>query len=250
MFFYILHNIKKHLIYKQPLVSSIKIYNLLVLEPAATITDLAVAAMCFYAFFNLKKEKRNDTSFKHFKLFFLSMGFATIFGGLIGHAFIYAFNLNWKLLSWFISMISISILVNSTIKHAKDKLHPIVVKTYEIVNIVELIIFMTITFITIDFFYVGIHSSFGLSLIFFPIQLYIYLKTKNKSSRLFLIGLGILLISGISFSNKISLNFWIGHIAISHSIMAIAVYYFYKAGMSLALQEEYPKIANIDDSNI
>lgn len=216
--------------------SSIEILGLTILEPAGTLTDLAVSAVCFYAFYKLKKEKRKDFSFRYFNYFFLTMGIATLFGGLIGHAFMYAFSFAWKLPGWLTSMVSISLLERASIKHAKDKLHPKVARTYEVVNIVELIIFMTLTFATLDFFFVEIHSGFGLNAVILPIQLYVYIKTRNKASKLFLLGIGLTMISAFFFMNKISLNFWIDYLAISHFFMAIAAYIFYRACYNVTAQ--------------
>lgn len=217
-------------------VSSIEILGITVLEPAATISDLVVSAVCFYAFYKLKKLNRKDYSFKYFNYFFLSMGIATLFGGLIGHAFIYAFDFAWKLPGWLTSMVSISLLERASIKHAKNRLKPKIAKTYEIINIVELLVVMAITFTTLDFFYVEIHSGFGLNVIILPIQLYIYVKTKDEASKLFLIGIGTTIVSAFFFKTQISLNYWIDYLAISHTFMAIAAYIFYRACLKIRPQ--------------
>jgi hypothetical protein len=217
------------------MISSIEICGIQILEPAATISDLAVSAVCFFAFFKLKKMHQNIISFKYFNYFFLSMGIATIFGGLIGHAFIYVFDFACKLPAWLTSMVSISLLERASIKHAKSILNPIVSRTYEIVNVVELLIFMTITFSTLNFFYVEIHSGFGLNAVILPIQLFVYIKTKNKASKLFLWGIGVTMISAFFFMTQISISFWIDYLCISHTFMAIAAYIFYRACYNLRL---------------
>jgi hypothetical protein len=52
------------------MISSIEICGIQILEPAATISDLAVSAVCFFAFFKLKKMHQNIISFKYFNYFF------------------------------------------------------------------------------------------------------------------------------------------------------------------------------------
>ncbi len=210
-------------------VTSIVIFGIKILEPAASITDLIVSAVCFYAYIKLKKLNRSDKAFIYFNYFFLTMGIATFLGGVIGHAFLYAFSFAWKLPGWIMSMISIALLERASIKHSKKFLHPVVEKSYAVVNIIELTIVMTITFITLDFFFVEIHSGFGLLAVILPVQLYIYIKTKNNGSKLFLIGIGFAILSAIVFKNQISLHKWFDHIALSHLIMSGGIYVFYKA---------------------
>ena len=157
------------------------------------------------------------------------MGIATFFGGVFGHAFLYAFGFVWKLPGWITSMFSIALLERASIKHSKKFLNPIIEKSYGIANIVELLIVMTITFVSLDFFWVEMHSGFGLLGVILPVQLYIYIKTKNKGSKLFLVGVGFAVVSAIIFKNQLSPHKWFDHIALSHLIMAGGIFMFYKA---------------------
>ena len=52
-------------------VTSIVIFGIKILEPAASITDLIVSAVCFYAYIKLKKLNRSDKAFIYFNYFFL-----------------------------------------------------------------------------------------------------------------------------------------------------------------------------------
>lgn len=214
-------------------ITSVNLFGIRVEEPSATLTDLVVSVVCFYAFFKLRKINRNDLAFTYFNLFFLTMAFATTFGGLLGHAFLYAVDFAWKLPGWITSMFSISLLERASIKHAKKFLHPTLAKTYEIANVIELFVVMGITFYTLDFFFVEFHSGFGLLAVISPIQLYVFWKTKNKGSLLFLIGVGIAIISAIIFMNKITIHAWFDHLALSHLLMAAAAYLFYLASLKV-----------------
>ena len=218
--------------------TSIEIFGVTVLEPSATATDLVVSAVCLYAFIKLKKVNRKDKAFKYFNYFFLTMSIATLFGGLFGHAF---FNNNFllKLPGWITSMFSISLLERASIKHAKSWMPKKIAKIYEIANIVELFVVMTITFVSLDFFYVEIHSGFGMLAVILPVQGYVFLKTRNKGSGLFLTGVGIMIISAIIFMNKIAIHAWFDHLAISHTLMAIAAYVFYKATYNVKSYETF-----------
>ncbi len=221
---------------------NISILGIPINEPYATLTDLLVTVVCLWAFFKLRKEKRNDLAFKYFNWFFLTMAIATFFGGILGHAFINEINFAWKLPGWITSMLSISLLERASIKHAKKYLPPKIAKFYEIANIVELLVVMIITFSTLDFFWVEMHSGFGLLAVILPVQLFTFIKTKNKGSLRFLIGVGIAIISALFFMNEISYNEEINYLAISHFFMAIGSYVFYLAAKKVISEDDFGKL--------
>ena len=208
-------------------------------EPLGSAMDLLVTIVCLWAFFRLRKEKRNDLAFKYFNFFFLTMAIATFFGGILGHAFIHEINFAWKLPGWLTSMFSISLLERASIKHAKKYLHPSVARFYEIANIVELLIAMIITFSTLDFFWVEMHSGFGLLAVILPIQFFTYIKTKNKGSFLFLMGVGAAIISALFFMNEISYNKLVNYLVFSHFFMAVGSYIFYLASKKVVSDDNF-----------
>ncbi len=66
---------------------SIEILGIRIDEPVTTFTDLIVSVVCLYAFYHLHKIPIKSKVHWNLKYYFLSMGIATIFGGLIGHGF-------------------------------------------------------------------------------------------------------------------------------------------------------------------
>ncbi len=231
------------------MISSIKIYNIKIQEPAATIADIAVTAVCFYAFAKLSKLKSENLSIKHFNMFFLTMGFATLFGGLIGHAFIYALDFTWKLPGWLLSMVSISFLVHGALLIIEEEFSELLIKTVKTVNISLLIFFSSLTIFNLDFFYTTVHSTFSFIILILPLQLLIYLKTKNQFNFLILAGIVTTAIAAYFFNYKISYNQWIDYLTISHSIIAFSTYIFYLAFISFlqtkklsAKEETIPEI--------
>jgi hypothetical protein len=116
------------------------------------------------------------------------MGLATMLGGLIGHAFLYAFSFGWKLPGWLMSMLSISLLERASIEYAKPLLSRKLRKFMDWANINELITFMSLTFIFLDFRFVEIHSAFGLLIVNTPLYIYIFVKTRNKVSNIYACG--------------------------------------------------------------
>ena len=206
-------------------------------EPMATATDLLVSAVCFYAFYKLTQKKLPGRSQWYFRYYFLLIGIATFLGGVIGHGFLYALSFPWKLPGWTISMISVALIERSAISHARRLIKPAVARFFLIVNIVELVIVMTITMTTLDFFWVEFHSAYGLLIIVFSFHAYTYYHTKDKGSLTIMWAVGITAIASLVFMNEISLHTWFNYLDFSHTLLAIASYVFYKGALRLGRRE-------------
>lgn len=196
-------------------------------EPIVTFTDLIVSFLCFYFFYKLHRSDKKEKVFIYFKIYFLTMGIATFLGGIIGHAFLYAFNFYWKLPGWIVSMISIMFVERAAIEHTRIWLSKTVVNVFKIVNIIEFLTFLILTIITLNFFFVEFHSGYGLMFVVLSLEVFLFIKTKNTASKYFLFGVGFAAIAALFFMNKISPHQWLNYIATSHIFMAIAATFFY-----------------------
>lgn len=213
----------------------INIFGLKILEPVTTLTDLIVSLVCYISFSRLLKLNKQDLHFKLLNWFFLTMAIATTFGGLIGHGFLYLFSFGWKLPGWLTSMLSISLLERASIEYAKPLLKPSLRKIMDWANIIELLTFMALTFSTLNFRFVEIHSAFGLLVINTPLHIYVYWKTRNYASRTMLIAISFALFSALIFMNEISLHKWFNYLDLSHILMAIGAFFFYRAALNFNL---------------
>ncbi len=207
--------------------------GLTIYEPMATLTDLLVSTTCFYAFFVTRKRKRKNKMSQFFKWHFLTMGIATLSGGLMGHAFLYAFGLPWKLPGWLISMISISLLERAfiayTVQHVSNK-----AKLWlKVINNIELLFFMSITIITLNFKFVEIHSGFGILAEIFPLQLYMWFKTKDAAIKNVFTMVALSALSALIFMNHVIIHPWFNHLALSHTLMTIGIFFLLKASQDL-----------------
>jgi len=210
-------------------------------EPVTTVTDLFVSAVCFYAFFMLTKHRPKDKLRQYLRFYFLSMGLATAIGGLVGHGFLYAFNYDsvklavspWKLPGWLTSMFSIALLERAAIEYASPLIKPRTGKIFSWVNIIELLTFVVITFATLNFFYVKVHSAYGLLVVVSSFNIFVYYKTKSVASKTMLIAVGFAAVSAMFYLNEWALSKWFNHIDISHCFMTVAAYYFYKGSMKM-----------------
>ena len=213
------------MVYAQP---SIELLGIRIDEPVTTITDLIVSAVCFYAFVKLAQQKSTCKVHFFFRYYFLSMGIATFVGGVVGHGFLYLFTFAWKLPGWLTSMFSIMLVERASIEYASPLIKPKVAKAFKIINLIELSTFVTLTFTTLNFFFVEAHSAYGLLIVVSSFNIFIYAKTRNKASKQLLIAVGISAISALIFMNEIGICQWFNHFDISHTFMAVSAWFFYR----------------------
>lgn len=208
---------------------SISILGVLIEEPITTFTDILVSIVCFYAFFRLTRIPHKGKMHTYLKIYFVSMGIATAVGGLIGHGFFYAFDKNmfWKLPGWFTSMVSIAMIERASIEYARSLIKPSLGRFFAWLNIIELLTFMIITFATLNFFFVEVHSTYGLLIVVTSFNSYVYYKTRSVGSKNYLIAVGLSALSALIFLNEWGVSKWFNHFDISHTIMAVAAWFFY-----------------------
>lgn len=219
--------------------TSVELLGIRLDEPVTTITDLMVSAVCYYAFWKIHREKPNYRLNIYMKFYFLSMGLATTIGGVIGHGFLYLFSFAWKLPGWVTSMFSVALLERASIEYCKPQIHnERVFRFFTWLNIIELTTFIIITFWTLNFFFVEVHSAYGLLIVVTGFQGYVYRKTRSKASKLALIAVGISAISAIIYMNEIGLHKWFNHFDISHVFMTISAWFFYRSAMEMNVVEK------------
>jgi len=212
---------------------SVEFLGIRVDEPVTTITDLLVSAVCFYAYYRLQKIPLKNNVHWNLKYYFLSMGLATLIGGIIGHGFLYLFSFAWKLPGWLTSMFSIALLERASILYARPLVKPRIGNFFSWMNIIELTTFVIVTFSTLNFFFVEVHSAYGLLVIVTSFNLWVYRKKKSEASKLFLIAVGVSAISALIFMNEIGISKWFNHFDISHILMSISAFIFFKGSLKM-----------------
>ncbi|MEM9888790.1 MAG: hypothetical protein AAF849_23040 [Bacteroidota bacterium] len=221
---------------------SIFLGNFRVDEPVTMLTDLVISVVCFYAFVQLGKQPSLSKSQGFLRYYFLMMGFATTIGGIFGHGFLYFFGLNWKLPGWLTSMFAVTLIERASIEQTRSIIKPKLVKFMGIANLIELIIFVSLTFVTLffrlldprdSFRFVEIHTAYGLLLIVLPLQAYVYWKTNNPGSRLFLIGIGFVILTAFIYYFQLAFSPWFNQHDLSHLFIALASWLFYRGTVRL-----------------
>ncbi|MEN8118777.1 MAG: hypothetical protein ABFS35_00425 [Bacteroidota bacterium] len=212
---------------------SITIGGITVLEPMVTFTDIIVSAVCFYIFYKLYKTNKQGKMYFYFEWHFFTMGVATILGGLFGHGFTYAVDVAWKLPGWIISMISVTFMERAFIEHSVKYIGKKTEYFLKMANIIKLILFTGLTVYTLNFHFVEFHSGFGILAVALPLQLFMYIKTRDPGSKYVFIMVGLSLLSGFTFLNEIIIHKWFNHMALSHVFIVVMVFCLYKAALNL-----------------
>lgn len=226
---------------------SIYLNNLRIDEPVTMLTDLVVTAVCFYAFSDLSRREGLSKAQHFLRYYFLMMGFATMIGGVFGHGFLYYFGLNWKLPGWLTSMFAVTLIERASIEQTRSIISPKLIKVMGVANIIELVTFVSLTFITLffrlleprdSFRFVELHTAYGLLLIVLPLQAYVYWKTQNPGSRLFLLGISFVLLTAFIYYFQMAFSPWFNQHDISHLLIAVASWLFYQGTLRLEEQSE------------
>jgi hypothetical protein len=212
---------------------SLYLFHLRIDEPVNMLTDLIVSAVCFYALFQLRKRSFTGRTFLYLQWYFGLLGLATLLGGLLGHGFLYAFSFAWKLPGWIVSMFSVALIERSSIEHAKSRIAPAVGNFFLVLNILELLTVMSVTIYTLNFGWVEFHSGYGLLAVVLPFHGYVFLKSRDQGSAMMMVGVSIASVAAVIYMNEISISPWFNYIDISHVLMAVAVYVFYRAALKL-----------------
>jgi hypothetical protein len=214
-------------------INTIYIAGLRIDEPIVTLTDLLVSFLCLYFFYKIQKSGKKNKVFIYFKIYFLNMGIATLLGGIIGHAFFYNFSFYWKLPGWIMSMISIMFVERAAIEHTRIWLTDSIIKVFRVINILEFLIFLSLTIFTLNFFFVEFHSGYGLMFVVLSLEGFLFWKIKNIAGKYMLIGVGFAAVAALFFMNKISPHQWFNYLSISHILMAIAATFFYMGTLKI-----------------
>lgn len=244
--------------YEQP---SIYFMSIRIDEPVTVLTDLVVSAVCIFAFIKLAQIPLKNKVHLYLKYYFLSMGIATFIGGVIGHGFLYLFNTQWelskpfvefvtrivgenkmnaaanpwKLPGWLTSMFSVALVERASIEYARPMVKRGAARFFSWMNVIELMTFMIITFSTLNFFFVEVHTFYGFMIVVLGFNGYVFYKTRDRGSKFFLIAVGFAAIAALFFMNEWGISKWFNHFDLSHTFMAFSAMFFYLGGRAIVL---------------
>ncbi len=211
--------------YKQP---SIEFFGVIFETPMTAFTDVLVTVVCWYAYYQLRKINGDPVIKRYLLIYFASMGFATLVGGIMGHALIHYFNLYFKIPGWFTSMLSIAFIERACIVKARPFISNTTATIFSVLNIVELLTFMVLSFSTLNFLFVEFHTAYGFAVVVFSFSIFLYRRTRNRGNKLFIFAVIASAPAAIFFMSGIGIGPWFNHVDISHVFMMISAWLFYQ----------------------
>ncbi len=210
--------------YVQP---AIHWFGLRIEEPMTALTDVLIALVCLIAYLGVRKMPQKSKVKRLLTYYFLTMGIATFLGGVLGHALQYYLGFVWKTPAWVVSMISVTLLERAQIEYVKTEISHGLGVFFGWLNVIELLVFMFISFALLNFFFVQVHAAYGLAIVVLSFSIFKYVKSKSTGSLYFIFGVIMAIIAATFYMMKWGFGPWFNHIDISHVVMAIGMWIFY-----------------------
>ncbi|HEX7413641.1 MAG TPA: hypothetical protein VF411_06300 [Bacteroidia bacterium] len=196
-------------------------------EPISALTDILLCVVCFFAFFKTKNLAVHK-AVNLYRWFFLFTGVSTLVAALIGHAFLYYFGFNAKMIGWVFGMLGVSFAVFASMYHTRPIIGNFAFKRLVLINSIEVVIAFIAVFLAWSFVVVEIHAAFGLLLNIAVLEYIHFQKTKSALSIRLLYGITIAIISVIAHIFTFASSVWFNHIDLSHVLMTLSIYVMYK----------------------
>jgi len=215
-------------VFREYIQPSIEILNFRVDEPITTLTDLLFAAICFFAYFRIRKRETSGKVKWYFKYYFLTLGLSALFGGICGHAFLYSLSPPWRLVSWILTLLSVAFLTFALLEVAKPLVKPRLARLLFLVNLSLLIISTFYTLWTQAFDPVKNYTIFGMVVLVGSLSYFIHLRTSSRGAIKIMLAVGVGLISAFIFSFELGLSPWFNHSDISHVILSCSAFIMYQ----------------------
>ena len=207
---------------------SIEVLNLRIDEPVTTLTDVLLAVICFYAFIRIGRLESAVRGRKYFRLYFLVLGTGALTGGLLGHAFQYRLTDEWKLISWILTPVSVSLIIQALLEVARPWLTGKTAAWISRINILILFPVLGLTIRYVSFLPVKYYAAFGLIVMAGSLNYFIFQKSRERGVLFLVGGIGIGFLSMVIFSLEWGFSAWFNHRDISHMILCLSVFYMYK----------------------
>ena len=216
---------------------SIEISGLIIHEPMTALTDVVVAIICFIAYLKLNALPPRGQVHSLFKYYFLSMAAATFLGGVVGHALLHYVPFFMKVPGWVVSMLSVALLERAVIQYSRKWINPKIGVFFSKLNIAELLIFLVLSLITLNFQFVLVHAAYGMAIVVLGFASFVYYKERSLGSKQIIIAVLISAVGAAFFVFQIGISKWFNHVDISHVFMMIASVYYYLGARKLIENE-------------
>lgn len=221
-----------------------------ILEPMTAITDFIVTIVCVIAFLRLRRISRDNGNYLPvYPYFFLTMGLGCFLAGLMTHAFAYAFvpelldkpqmnALPWAdkmayhlhdLPNWLFNILSVTLFMYSMVGRACDQIPSISRRNYNIVVAVESVLVTVAMLWLLTYDIATAHIGFALYVIELPLMIMVYRRFRSREAMYLISGTLLMIISVPVMAAKFQFSPWFNHNDISHCLIAITMFLFYKS---------------------
>jgi hypothetical protein len=208
-----------------------ELFGLHLQEPMAVITNSMISVFCFFAYFRLGRS--NGEANRWWRLFYLIFGFSTLLGGL-GHALFPYFGVYGKFPCW-----TLGCLANVCAARGMLTLTPGTgPKRSEIIFVwAKSAVLLILAIATRKFVFVAMDAilTYITYTGIFAWQLY---KKGITEMKFMVIGVIILLPSAFIFLLELNPHKWLNKDDLSHLLMLVCVYFFYKGMAALGRSSE------------
>lgn len=208
-------------------------FGLRIDQPVTAITDLPIALVCFYAVYQIAQWKQSGNVFLFFKLYFLCLGFGTLWAGFFSHAFLYVWGEPGRIPGWIAAIASVSMISLVAIEQAKNLTGQRMALILKSLVAVQFFAVAYLCLSKVTFHWARVHLAVGMLGIVTPLYLWEWYKNRDRSSQLALIAVTTFIFAGMFFAFKFSLDLWFNHVDASHLFLALPAFIFYKAAQAL-----------------
>jgi hypothetical protein len=205
----------------------IHLFGLQLVDPSTFFTDMILAVFSLIFYFRLKKIPILHPAHKFWCLFFLYMSISTFIAGF-GHLLSIYAGKTILVVSWLFSGIaiynleltSINIIIPSSLK-----------KGLQLFIIFQLLLCIIALLYFQDFFYIKINTTIGIIGVVLVIQSFSYFSIHDSASIYIISAISLIFLTSLIHYLKLSFGKWFNYNDISHIIMVISLFLFYKGSI-------------------
>lgn len=217
----------------------IYLFGLKIAEPITSLTDVVAACIALYAGMQLKKRDAYVQSNEQrlFAWYFLLLGLATLWSGLLGHAFLYLVHPSFRLVGWLASGVAILLVelaTNSALLEERAYTH---LGLFSLIPWIQFAYFLFVIVKTFDFHFVQQNSVVGLIFYVLPLQYLLEEGTGSAGRKVFMTGIVLGILPAIVYSRQIAFSQWYNHHDLSHTLIAVVIYRMYRGIMLLGEEQ-------------
>jgi hypothetical protein len=161
----------------------------------------------------------------------------------VGHGFIYALDFSWKLAGWLPAILSVLLLELAALEYARPFLNLTLIKALYGINIAVALAVTVFTIYHVDFKFVELHSAYGMLLMFLPLHVLIYKRSRHPGSRYMMYSVLILISTLLVFRIPIVLHTYFNHLDLAHMIICVTVLLMWRGTVLYGESNDYTHTA-------